>query len=326
MLSEYIVPNVSPEFIMDVAKILANSAMPMSDQDIKQCFARCYSSQYINSAITACLQIGLASEQNGLYIGAERFREDVKLSAKDELYIPFQNCLKNYAPFLLYVDFLSKGYDSKEAVARTKGILRIRTSIETVEKSLRRWGLYSKLIDIDKQTGKIDLKIEIEKFTTEYVMKLQKAFEAELKTKLFIIDMLGEEVFAYLDQKQIVLDDLASALLNYENDSKGASSKATRTFELFLWRLAEDSNVNLISANGIIEIADSLRAQRIILANHCHISHAIGGIRNITHHDPEKETGRTWNISKQGALLTTLLVSAAIRSIFLYAKNRKQEF
>jgi hypothetical protein len=192
---------------------------------------------------------------------------------------------------------------------------------------LRRWGMFSKLIELDKKTGKLGIKLDIEKLSVEYVMRLLKAFEAELKAKFFIIDMLGPEVFAYLDQKHIGLDEITSALLEYESDTRGAASRATQTFELFLWRLAEDAGVDpkILKGAGIIEIADALRAQDGLLSKHIHLCHWIGSIRNMTHHGPDKETGKTWDISKQGALLSTLFVPAAVRSLYLYSKERKQE-
>jgi hypothetical protein len=326
LLHQYLIPDVSAEIVMDVAKILANSATPMNETDVGACFERPYAPNYITSALAVCSQLGLAEEREGAYSGAELLRSDVKRASKKELFVPFQACLKNYPPFLLYVDFASKGYDSVGSAARTKGIFKIASSLKIVESSLRRWGIYSKLMEVDKKSGKPVLKIDVDRLSAEYVMRLLKAFEAELKAKVFMIDMLGPEVFAYLDQKQIKLDDLTDALLEYETNSKGAASKATQTFELFLWRLLEDSGVGPITGSGPIQLADTLAKQKSVLSNHTHISHGIGGIRNMTHHDPDKESGSAWTISKQGALLTTLLVPATIRSIYLYSKEKKQEF
>jgi len=326
MSLEYVIPDVSAELVMDIAKILANSATPLTRDEVAKCFEKTYSPQYIVSALTVCCQLGLAEEKDRSFTGSEKLRSDIKRAARDELYIPFQACLKNYTPFLLYVDFVSKGYDSMEAAARTRGILKARTTLENIEKSLRRWGVYSGLIEHDKKTGTLVLKIEVERFTAEYVMRLLRAFEAELKAKVFLIDMLGPDMFAYLEQKRIGLDDLTMALFDYEVDPKGAASKATQTFELFLWRLGEDAGVDVARFKGPIEIADAIRTGKIILANHSHLCHGIGGIRNMTHHDPDKETGQPWVISKQGALLVTLLVPAAIRSLYMYFKQKKQEF
>jgi len=311
---------------MDVAKILANSPTTMTREDVGRCFEKAYSQTYIANALATCCQLGLAKDESGVYNGTEELRADIKRASRNELYVAFQACMKNYAPFLLYVDFASKGYDSAESAARAKGILKIKSSAVTVEKSLRRWGAYSDLVEVDRKTDKIKVKIEVERLTAAYVAKLLGAFEAELKAKLFLMDMLGPNVFAYLDDNKISLDELTTALLEYENDPREATTKATRTFELFLWRIGQDANVNVSSSRGPIELADGIKAAGAMLVNHNHICHGIGALRNMSHHNPDKETGQSWNISKQGALLTTLLVPATIRSLWHYCKEKKQEF
>lgn len=326
--TEYGIPDVSAELVMDVGKILANSATPMTETQVAECFAKKYTLSYVRSALGVSAQLGICTASSAsTYAVTEGMRADIRRASKEELYVPFQACLKNYNPFLLFGDFVSKGYSPTDAAARTKGILNIKSNIKIVENSLRRWGIFSKLIELDKKTGKLGIKLDIEKLSVEYVMRLLKAFEAELKAKFFIIDMLGPEVFAYLDQKHISLDEITSALLEYESDTKDAASRATQTFELFLWRLAEDAGVDpkTLKGAGVIEIAEALRAQKGMLSKHIHLCHWLGSIRNMTHHHPDKETGKTWNMSKQGALLSTLFVPVAIRSLYLYSKEQKQE-
>jgi hypothetical protein len=49
-------------------------------------------------------------------------------------------------------------------------------------------------------------------------------------------------------------------------------------------------------------------------------------MRNMTHHDPDKETALPWAITKEGALITTLLVPVIMRSMHHYMTERKQTF
>jgi hypothetical protein len=156
-----------------------------------------------------------------------------------------------------------------------------------------------------------------------------RATEAELKAKLFLIDLLGPEVFAYLDTKGIKLNNLSDALGEFEKDPRGAASKSTLTLELFLYNLAQDTGTNVSGANGVIELIDRLRNNGMnpkILAKHQQIGYGLGGIRNICSHDPDKESGKSWTVTPTGGLLTTLLVPAVVRSLYLYHAERKQEF
>jgi hypothetical protein len=260
-------------------------------------------------------------------VGAENLRNDIRRAARDQLFVAFEACIKNYPPFLLYIDFASKGYKSLEAAARTKGILNVKGVAEIVEQSLRRWGLYAKLIDYDKKSDSVTVKVKIEKLTVEYVESLLQAFKAELKSKVFFIDMLGPEAYAYMVSKDVKIDDLATALLTFESDSDGATGSSTTVLESILWKLGEDANINVNSARGLMQLADLLRNAKppIVLNNQNHILHGMGAIRNMTHHAQDNETGQPWTITKQAALLTTLFVPCIIRSLYLYRTEKKQE-
>ena len=41
-----------------------------------------------------------------------------------------------------------------------------------------------------------------------------------------------------------------------------------------------------------------------MLKNHVHLCHGIGSIRNMTHHDPDKETGKSWTFTPQDAIIS----------------------
>jgi hypothetical protein len=322
---DYSIPDVSAEIIMEVAKILANSSSPMTVSSINGCFSKPLSTTYVAGALSVCNQLGLAKEKQGAFYAADTLRDDIKRASKDQLHVPFEACLKNYPPFLLYIDFASKGYNSSDAAARTKGILQVKGTANVVEQSLRRWGIYARLIEFDKLSGNVNVRVKVEKLSAEYVMKLLGAFEAELKTKVFVIDMLGAETYAFMDRKGIDIDEISSALLGFETDPDSAAAKSTKALELFLWRLGEDKGVNVTGARGLIELADLLKGNKVVLNNHNHILHGMGGIRNMTHHAPDKETSQPWIITKQGALFTTLFTPTIIRSLYQYYREQKQE-
>lgn len=326
---DYSVPDVSGEFVMDVAKVLANSPNPMSKEAMHNCFPQLKTLAYTENALDVCIQLGLAEQLNDGFVSASANRTDLKKATRNQLYSLFQQHIMNYPPFLLYIDFGSKGYTSADSAAKTRGILAVRGSLNVVESSLRRWGTFSQLLDYDRSKDTITVKVTIPKLTAEYVQLLLKAMEAKLKIKLFLIDLLGPEVFAYLDSKGITVDNLSNALEDFEKDPRGAATKSTLTLESFLYKLGQDTGVNVAKSSGIIELVDALRdngKNPKILAKHQQIGYGLGGIRNIAGHDPDKESGKSWTVTPTGGLLTTLLVPAAIRSIYLYHSERRQEF
>src|SRR5579875_709700 len=322
----YIIPDTSADLLMDVAKILANSPDPMSLQDVNRSFPKPKTEGYVNAALTMCEQLGLCKSKYGAYVSAEKYRDDIKLSTRDQHFVILRRCLNQYSPFLLYINFGSKGYTSLQAAAAATGILKIKGSLDVIEYTLRRLGGYSQLTEYNKSTGNIKVKEPPGRLSAEYVAKLMKALEAELKTKVFIIDLLSAEVFAYFDRKGITVDNLTDALVDFENDPRTAAGKSTRTLELFLYRLGEDVGAKVQKANGVSQLADRIKEVDAILPKHQHLVYGLGAVRNMSDHDPEKQTGKEWEITKHGGLLTTLLVPAVIRSVYLYHTAKRQEF
>ncbi len=325
MSSQFAVLDVSAEFMMNVAKVVASSPHPLTKKDLLNSFER--SDVYVSNAISQCLQLGLICIQDGQYVSSDKYRDLIKRSDRSQLHIPLRQALQSYPPFLLYLDFISKGYPSDQSASMTAGIFRIQSPKERVEKVFRNWGLQTSLINADA-SGNLSIPEAERGLPSEYVESLIKALRADLQAKIFVIETMSQQAFAYLTEKGISIEDLSNALINYEKDSQTSANKACQTFEHFLFKLGEDVGANVKTCNGIIEYADMIRSARndVILRNQWHICHGIGGLRNMAHHSPDKETGSEWNFTPQGAIISSLIVPTMIRSIYLYWKEKKQEF
>jgi len=323
MSSQFSVLDVSAEFMMDVAKAVASSPHPLSKEDLLRSFKK--SGVYITNALYQCVQLGLVHTQNDLYVSSERHGDLLKRSERSQLYLPLREALQRYPPFLLYIDFITKKYSSEESATMTRGIFRIESSEEMVEKSFRTWGIFAQLIKKDKDKG-LSIPEAEEGLPSEYVASLMKALKASLQASIFLIETMSPPAYAYLTEKGIGIEDLSDALINYETNPKTSANKACQTFEHFLFKLGEDVGANVDACSGIMEYAEAIRGQNMILKNQLHICHSIGALRNMTHHDPDKETGRPWSFTPQGAIISSLIVPTMIRSLCLYWKEKKQEF
>jgi hypothetical protein len=322
----FTVLDVSAEFMMDVAKIVASSPHPLTKKDLLNSFKM--SDVYVTNAISQCLQLGLICIQNDEYVSSDKYRDLIKRSERSQLHIPLRQALQSYPPFLLYLDFISKEYPSDKSATMTAGIFRIQSPKERVEKQFRNWGLQTGLITVDSASGKLSIPEAEKGLPSEYVESLIKAMRADLQAKIFLIETMSQQAFAYLTDKGINIEDLSDALVNYEKDSQTSANKSCQTFEHFLFKLGEDVGANVKTCNGIIEYANTIRSARndVILKNQWHICHGIGGLRNMAHHSPDKETGKEWNFTPQGAIISSLIVPTMIRSLYLYWKEKKQEF
>lgn len=315
--------DVSAEFMMDVAKAIASSPHPLTKKDLLKSFEK--SRVYVSSALYECLQLGLVVSQDGLYVSSERYRDLIKRSDRSQLYLPLREALQRYPPFLLYIDFISKGYSSEESAKMTTGIFRMQSPEKIVERSFRNWGLRAYLINVDS-SGTLCIPEAEKGLPSEYVESLIKALRADLQARIFLIETMTQQAFVYLTERDIEIDDLSDALINYENDPKASANKACQTFEHFLFKLGQDVGANVNNCNGVIEYADAIRGIQGILRNQLHLCHGIGALRNMAHHDPDRETGKVWTFTPQGAIISTLSVPTMIRSLYLYWKEKKQEF
>jgi len=323
MSFQFDVFNVSAEFMMDVAKLVASSPRPLAKEDLFRSFSK--SERYISDALSQCLQLDLVVAQDGAYVSSEKYRDLIKRSERYQLYLPLRDALQRYPPFLLYIDFISKGYSSEDSATMTRGIFGMRTPKKIVEGIFRKFGIYAQLIEIEK-SGEFSIPEAEKGLPSEYVKSLLKALKADLQASIFLIETMSQPAFAYLTEKGIEIDDLSDALINYENDPKASANKACQTFEHFLYKFGLDVRANVNNCNGVAEYANAIRTAKGILRNQLHIGQGIGALRNMAHHDPDKETGKIWNFTPQGAIISTLVVPTMIRSLYLYWKEKKQEF
>jgi hypothetical protein len=325
MLSKYAVFEVSAEFLMDIAKEVTSSPHPLDKSILLDSFDKNHT--YTSSAIAQCLQLGLFIERNGEYLPADKYRDLIKRSDRTQLHLVLRQALQSYQPCLLYLDFLSKGYPSDQSARMTAGIFRIQSPKERVEKMFRNWGLQTGLITSDS-SGKLSIPEGEKGLPNEYMESLMKALRADLQAKIFLIETMSPSAYKYLDESDIEIDDLSDALVNYENDPKTSANKATQVFEHFLFKFGEDIGANITKGNGIIEYANIIQAERSsdFLVKHKHLCYGIGGLRLMAHHDPDKETSNPWIFTPQGAIISTLIVPATLRSIYLYWTEKKQEF
>ncbi len=178
---------------------------------------------------------------------------------------------------------------------------------------------------IEDGPGCLRIKVNTEHLLVDYAKKLVEALEAELQAKLFTIDMLSPEVFTYLDNNNVKLDDLAKALRNYESDPKPSAGRSLEIYERFIHLTAASRGVDFTQAKDLSGWVDALRSKDDLCKNLLNLSKGMVALRNMTHHNPDGETGKEWNISKQAALVSSLFVPITIRTTYLYVNQRKQE-
>lgn len=279
---------------------------------------------YLKPVVTACLQLNILQKDGNGYVVNSKHRDSIRRANKNELIIFFRDALQDFPPFLMYADFLSNGYSSDDSASMTRGIMKIGTSLNIVEKSLRLWGTDTKLIV--SEDGKLRIPEGEKGLPSNYVKDLLKALDGELHAKMFLIDTLNPEVYNYLTSLGLDISELAKALIEYEKNPKPSLDRASQFFEAFLHKFGIDIKINLQGKNGVNELVKALSDQGIILPNQKNLGNGLGGCRNISAHGVDKDTQKAWNISPQASLAGMLLIPAVIRSYYFHVKKQQQEF
>ena len=179
----FTIGDVPASLIMDVCKFISYALSSVTKENVEECFRGKFHETYVDRAIRAAEQLRLIEESNGSLYCAQRWREEIKKSNRDELRLVFRQALQDYPPFLVYADLLSKGYDSIEAANATKGLFSIASSSNITEKSFRLWGLYSETLRQDSQTNALFLTIETDKLATKYVEDLLSSLTSDFRSR-----------------------------------------------------------------------------------------------------------------------------------------------
>lgn len=325
---EYSIPAIPPALVMDVCKFASSATNSITRENLISCFLGKYERAYVNRAIQAALQLHLVEESSAGEIQcSQRWKEDVRKASRDQLNLPFRDALQDYPPFVVYADLLSKGYSSDEASSAVHGILSVQSGPKIIEQSLRLWGIYSGTIEQNQDTKKLSLTIDTENLMADYVKNLLESLASDFRAKIFMVDRLTNELYAYLTKNGIDIRDLVDALRNYENDPAESINKSSKILESYLYRLADDHGINVVSCKGLMELADALRQGNppLILKNQRNLCQGVGGIRNIASHGVDPETGKTWKINEDAAIASILLTPVLMRSIYILVNAGAQE-
>ncbi|GAF68113.1 unnamed protein product, partial [marine sediment metagenome] len=326
-MSEYIVSDVKAEHVMGVAKFAAALDMSCSTKrftrkDIEEALS--ISTELSRRATSVAVQLKFVNPltQNEMqFMG----KSELRYAARDQLPIFFRERLQDYPPFLVFLVFLSQGYNHVQAVSLARSIFNIQASKYLIGKTFRQWGIYAGLLElIDGQLSATFKPFDIMDFAI--VKRLEAALETDLRTKAFVINELGTEVVSDLYQKGLPFMALPDGLQKFEYQPKDVLGPVGSLFESFISSIQPTSPLSSQTTptstkhplSYIVPIADSLLNQKAILKTHKNLAYGVAGFRNAASHGPDPDTGLHWQISPHASLVGILLTIITMRSIHQY--------
>lgn len=278
---------------------------------------------YVKSAIVAATLLGMVTvENNTYYTNQECIRQLTTTPSEAQKNAVFKIWLQKWKPYITFLKYVSNGDSAKNATRKTSSFFIFDKDIGFVEKLLLNW---SKSTGIITSNGLLAEGYQKGK-ETEFELLQQMSLE-DANLRLFVIEALTDEVFAWLTSDEI--DEIVGGMTKYRTDPRASIESVGRAFEDMLRRTALDLELDAKKQNGISQVANYLYAHRdsegniqsSIHSKQYNISQAIGDIRNMAGHSKEAKTMERWTISSHAALGYSLQVLCTIKSVYLYTKN-----
>lgn len=269
---------------------------------------------YARRIVKMATQLGILEEHDGAYhVSTEA--KDLGVASINQRPAVFKKFIADFKPFVLFCYYLLRENTLEVASRKVRVVCEIGASPSVVLKTLRGLGSYADLLRVDP-SGKITVEMEEKKLEETYIRELLKATQDVFNANLFIAYKVGDEIFSYLEREDRRL--IVESLTKYGQVPKDAINYSGQAFESFLRHIGNLKGVDLRKKNGILEIANELRGQEMILEEHRKMSEFLSAFRNPADHGINKEVLEHWVVEKDSSLEVVLLFLTALRSYYRF--------
>ena len=318
------VPRIGPEMIVQALEGVALSSNGLTTKEIAKYIGK--TEAYAGRAIQVGRQFRWIVEKGQKYCPIGDCFNLAKADKKQKRAI-FRGGLQSFHPFILFVTLILKGDAPTDAARKISVIFDIKTNEQDILRSFCAWGKYAGLIKEQmKGSFVINLDINIDKLSQQYIYALLEALQNELKTRVYITDKLTSEVFAFLSQEEV--DLLAKALSEHAKNPQHTIEDTGKAFEDFLRSIAAKESIDVSNKSGIVEIVNEIQHKnpRALSPKQASISQGLGMVRTMAAHSKDKKTGTPWKINSDAALEYCLITMSTMRSIFTKVERNFQQF
>jgi hypothetical protein len=274
---------------------------------------------YARRIVRMGVELGILEELNGAYQIATEAK-DLAVASINQRPAVLKKFVADFKPFVLFCYYLLRE-NTMEVAGRKVGVIcEIAANPNVILKTLRGLGSYTGLLKEEKD-GKITVEMEEKKLEETYVRELLKATHDVFNANLFIAYKVGDEIFGYLEREDRRL--IVESLTKYSQAPKDAINYSGQAFESFLRHIGDLKGVDLKKRNGILEIANELKGQNMILEEHRKMSEFLSAFRNPAGHGINKEILEHWVVEKDSSLEVVLLFLTAMRSYYRFSIHKE---
>lgn len=312
--------SVAPETVADCVIGIASSPNPLSTSEVADIIDK--SDTYSRAVLTLCDQLELVKELDSGYIVASGIDEEARRTSPDQGSVIIKRNLQRYEPFVTYLSFINKGYDSERAARSVNTLYGFDVGPDLIKSQFDKLGDYTGLLKTD---GDVTSLVESQGLTHTYIDDLDEALQSEAQARLFIHERLGEEIVAFADEE--TSEDLYEALMIHDEVPDTAIVNAVSGTESFTRKIAAfhgSGDVDYSNAGGLGQLGKAMRRDDLILKRHLHGANYLSSMRHPGSHGKDIETNTQWEVEPEVALETILASANYMRSLYWYVTEERQ--
>lgn len=313
MFPSYTVP---PEDIVEIAFALSELDSDSSQEQISNFVGE--SERKVRESIKVLREIGVIVSEDDYSLSVQ-YDDLLQQLSPDKRNVIIEEALTTYQPFIDYAAYLNQGYSSEQAAQMVYTSHEVSKNPDYLQTYLERLGRYSKIIS---EENKLSIEIrEIPTNSTTSIEKLRDALDSKLEVRIYLDEVLGEEIMAALDEDTKA--DLTDAYTKHAHSPRDSISASGRAFEDFLRNIGDaygSADRDYSTASGIIPVCNHLQGDELIKRIHKRRIFALAEIRNKGGaHGDDAEKLERWNTSSEVSLSCALSTTLLIKSVYLYA-------
>lgn len=308
---------VRPEAVMEAVYGIAKSPKPLSEEEVSRFIDQ--GERYTKAVMNLGEQLGILHESTDVFRADSEIKKDIIKAEKDQRKTLLKSYVLDYKPFMSFISFLEKGYESETAAKNVDVLYDMGLDDSKLKSQLTNLGEWTEIIEGEK------INIEVETLSKDYIEDIEEATNSKAKARLFMEKKLGQDVYAYLNDK--LIQEIADGILEFRECPRNAIGEVGRAVEDFQRDIGDDygKKGEYEKATGIGLVSQEMAREEWAMSRHTHGGNYLSGMRNPSGgHGYNPETLERWEVRPDVALDYILASLHYIRSVYKKAEEDRQ--
>ncbi|MBO6756491.1 MAG: hypothetical protein JJ902_09210 [Roseibium sp.] len=272
-----------------------------------------------DKALALSVDLGLLSENNGVYSPASSLCKLLRTPQERERAAVLRVTIESYEPFQVFREELEATADASTAATRTKAILDLACHREEIKDTLVSLATFSGALTVSHgNTYERD-----NKSMSNLLAELATGSGEEAAAIHRVREEIGPSAAAHCDHDEVIAP-LAAAARHASGGGAGREAvvNAGNAIESFLNWYGNERGHPVHGSHGLNAKVEVLRQAAQIPPKLVNASKYLGHIRNAADHGVDADIGAPWNISEATGRNYVFVAAQFIRSVVDYHEGR----